>query len=567
MYNLFKISCFLLLTIIIITMFDSCATIMAPNGGPKDTIPPVILNFEPKNNTLNYKSGNIILEFSKFMNKSKVIENIFISPSVPLKFNWSKKTLEIVFNKALQDTTTYSFQLDTEYLDFLGNKPEKAFNLIFSTGQSLDSGSISGKLFSEKPDGIYIFAYRIDNINPDTLNPSKVKAHYRTQVGTSGEFQFNGLKMGKYRFFAVDDKFKDELIDFNSDQISSANRDIIISNKKEKFNLRIGNPIDNLAPTLTNAISINQRKIAVMFSEDIDTNSINSRAFRLSDSNGTETNEVISAYLKDKSSKEVILISKDSMFQKDKWKVTATTNFENSIKDLSKNKISDSNNIAYFYGSDEKDTNKLSLINFEIKDSTKEIETDKFFLFNFNQAISFDEFKKRVSLNTIDDKEVNSEMTQIQSNSFKIKPLALLNSRSWYKIKIDMNKFTSLEGNSSKDTTFLVRFSTKSKAEGLIVSGQIIDSTNLKGKYILELTSTDKRSKYITSTFDRNWKFDNVLVGTYKLSIYLDENLNNTYDFGTFYPFKTSEVFYYLEKEIKVNSGWSIEDIILKITK
>lgn len=567
MNNFFKIIYFLLISILVCALFESCATIVAPKGGPKDTIPPIITNYEPQNNTINYKNNNIILEFSKFMNKSKVIENIFISPSIPIKFNWSKKTLEIVFTKALQEDITYSFQLGTEYTDYLGNKPEKAFNLIFSTGQSLDSGNLKGKLYAEKPQGIYIFAYRIDNINPDTLNPSKTKANYRTQVGTSGEFEFKGLKFGKYRFFAVDDKFKDEVIDFNSDQVGCATKDIEINTKKEELNIRLGNAIDNTAPTLTFANCINQKKVLITFSEEIDTNSISNKAFVISDSSGQKTNEIVASYFKEKSNKDIYLILKDTLSQKDKWKVTVLSKISNPIKDLSNNKISDSNNVSYFFGSDDKDSTKLSLINFDIKDSTKELESDRAFQFNFSQAISFSDFKNRVKLTTIDDKEVSYINSQVQENIYRIILSNPLISRSWYKLKVDMNKFTSLEGKNAKDTIYTIRFSTKAKAEGMTVSGKIIDSTNYKGKYRLELTSADGKNKYSISSTNQNWKFENVAIGNYKLSTYLDENDNNKYDFGTFFPFKVAERFYTLEKEIKINSGWNIEDVILKITK
>ena len=41
--------------------FSRCANIMTPEGGPKDTIPPVIVKLEPGNFATNFKEKKIKL--------------------------------------------------------------------------------------------------------------------------------------------------------------------------------------------------------------------------------------------------------------------------------------------------------------------------------------------------------------------------------------------------------------------------------------------------------------------------------------------------------------------------
>ena len=142
---------------------SGCAVIESPKGGEKDKTPPKILEIEPKGG-INYKSKTVTFEFSQYMDKNKVIENISISPTTELKFDWSGKSLEVEFVKDLDSNTTYSLNLGTDYTDYLQNKPEEALSYIFSTGNTIDSGSIEGNLFSKETQGVYIFAYKKTNL-------------------------------------------------------------------------------------------------------------------------------------------------------------------------------------------------------------------------------------------------------------------------------------------------------------------------------------------------------------------------------------------------------------------
>ena len=44
-----------------------CANIMSPEGGPKDTLPPVIVNLTPNNFATNFKEKKIYIEFNEYV--------------------------------------------------------------------------------------------------------------------------------------------------------------------------------------------------------------------------------------------------------------------------------------------------------------------------------------------------------------------------------------------------------------------------------------------------------------------------------------------------------------------
>jgi hypothetical protein len=68
-------------------------------------------------------------------------------------------------------------------------------------------------------------------------------------------------------------------------------------------------------------------------------------------------------------------------------------------------------------------------------------------------------------------------------------------------------------------------------------------------------TSADEEGRFV---------FKNIPEGTYRLVVFGDDNDNGLPDYGTFEPFRFSEKLNVYDKEIKVKSGWNVEDIALE---
>lgn len=320
--NYSKISLYFVITIIFITNIYGCANIQAPDGGPRDTIPPNIIDISPPNFQNNFtfdKYPEIIITFDKYMDKGKVIENIFVSPDTKLKYNWSGKKLEISFLDTLLPQTTYTLNLGAEYTDFLGNKPQESFTYVFSTGEKIDKGIIKGQVVDKsinKTDktssNLYVFAYKIDDIanndndnnklkiinQLDEINDKKVddkkdkkadsifiKPNYQTQVGKDGNFSFNGLKAGKYIITAIDDKYKDKKFDLGIDRIGLSNNIIEINDSLQfTTNIKLGNIIDITPPILNSSEFISKNRISINFSENIDPSNFSKYSVLITDS-------------------------------------------------------------------------------------------------------------------------------------------------------------------------------------------------------------------------------------------------------------------------------------------
>jgi hypothetical protein len=91
-------------------MGSGCAQIGMPLGGPKDTIPPVLLNSNPPNNTIHYKGNRIVLTFDEYVQLNNLQENLLVAPtpkSTP-NVDYKLKTVTIKLRDTLLANTTYS---------------------------------------------------------------------------------------------------------------------------------------------------------------------------------------------------------------------------------------------------------------------------------------------------------------------------------------------------------------------------------------------------------------------------------------------------------------------------
>jgi hypothetical protein len=274
------------LFIIIALISFNCAGQVAPSRGPPDKTPPKIIATSPEPMALNYKENKFAFSFDKYVNKRTFQESFFVSPTIRgLSYDWSGTEVEIIFEDTLQPMTTYIITIGTDLLDTRGNRLDKAFSLPFSTGDFIDSCAISGSVIDEKPEGVMVFAYRLDGINPDTLNPVRAKPDFLTQTGRQGTFLLPYMPVGRFRVMAVRDDYKNLVYDVQTDQFGMYTSDVTLTSEKSifsgvQFKLSIE---DTAAPFLSSARSIDQSHILLRFSEEMNEESIRSGNISLFD--------------------------------------------------------------------------------------------------------------------------------------------------------------------------------------------------------------------------------------------------------------------------------------------
>jgi hypothetical protein len=99
-----------------------------------------------------------------------------------------------------------------------------------------------------------------------------------------------------------------------------------------------------------------------------------------------------------------------------------------------------------------------------------------------------------------------------------------------------------------------------------VVSGRLTKKDESDNNVKLLLSSFGGTNGIFRTSGDEEGRFvfRNIPEGTYRLIVFDDENDNGLPDYGTFEPFRFSEKLNVYDKEIKVKSGWNVEDVVIE---
>lgn len=126
----------------------SCAnTTTPPSGGPKDTIPPVIMEVVPVMGATNVptKKTKLYLKFNEYV-QVKDAKSLFLSPPLEKapKYRLKGKGVEISFEGDLDSNKTYTLDVTNAIADNNEGNMFPGFTLVFSTGDRIDSMVVTG---------------------------------------------------------------------------------------------------------------------------------------------------------------------------------------------------------------------------------------------------------------------------------------------------------------------------------------------------------------------------------------------------------------------------------------
>lgn len=307
--------------LISLTLFR-CANMQRPTGGPKDSLPPKILNESPANYSINFKENEIVLTLDEFIKLTNQFKEFSISPDLEKQpeYKIKKKTLHIILPDSLEKNTTYTINFGKGLVDYNEGNPLLNYNYVFATGPELDSLEIKGsvknaftKVFDEKIDKdvkVLLIPTRQDSIF------GKRKANIFTLVDSSGNFTFRNLKEDTYRIYALKEQNNDRIYNNPEESIGFLKDSIVLdqnisgikltysTGKPEKFRtiekkiekngiilLTFNQPIDNpkvniIIPTTDDAdYSLNYsntKDSAFIFMKKLDFDSVK---FQIADNN------------------------------------------------------------------------------------------------------------------------------------------------------------------------------------------------------------------------------------------------------------------------------------------
>lgn len=183
----------------------SCANIIPPTGGPRDSLPPVLISASPKDSTLNFKGNRITLTFDEYIDLREVQNNLLFTPlfeTVPV-VDVKLKTVNIRIRDTLEPNTTYTFDFGNAITDVNENNPYKYYTYTFSTGSYIDSLQLRGRVLlaeNGKADSTLTIVLHNDLVDSAVM---KKRPRYATRVDSSGYFRFKNLPRDSFAIYAI----------------------------------------------------------------------------------------------------------------------------------------------------------------------------------------------------------------------------------------------------------------------------------------------------------------------------------------------------------------------------
>ncbi len=184
-----------------------CANIIPPSGGPRDSLPPKLVSATPADSTLNFRENRISFVFDEYVDLQEVQNNLLFTPTFEINPEVSVrlKTVSVRFRDSLLPNTTYILNFGNAIRDINENNPVRNFTYVFSTGNVLDSLTLSGRVLlaeNGKTDStLTILLHR----NLEDSAVIKQRPIYVARVNGDGRFLFTNLPRDTFAIYALGD--------------------------------------------------------------------------------------------------------------------------------------------------------------------------------------------------------------------------------------------------------------------------------------------------------------------------------------------------------------------------
>lgn len=212
----------------------ACASIGSPDGGIYDEIPPKVVSCSPADKSVGNKDRKMSIRFDEYIKLENANEKVIVSPPQlePANIRADGKSVKITLYDSLQANTTYTIDFSDAIVDNNEGNPMGHYTYSFSTGTDIDTMEVSGAVLNaadlEPVKGILVGLYPMDSLFDDSLFRTKPFSRVSRTNG-SGRFSIKGVKPGKYRAFALEDKDgnfifsqKSERIAFSTDTLTTS---------------------------------------------------------------------------------------------------------------------------------------------------------------------------------------------------------------------------------------------------------------------------------------------------------------------------------------------------------
>lgn len=524
-----------IITLLLILFLASCASIVPPSGGPKDTTPPVCEEKVPKDNTLNFNSKTIEFHFDEYVVLNDITNQFIISPPLEEKpaISIRGKKVEVEFKEELKPNTTYTINFGNGIKDNNEGNTLSGLSYTFSTGDYIDSLSLDGKVkdaYTQLPKiDAAIGLYKIE----DDSTIFKTKPWYLTRPDSSGNYKFNYLSPGEYQLVAFED--------LNRNLKIESNEKIAFYPKQIKLSYEESDTLTQLYPLFISEQYIKVAPKIITYKE------LAKGKYQIVTGGSNCNYSIDEGQLSNKSSKVVI----------------ATPKFCDTITVFTNKECIDSTMLKV----------KVDSIEENIIINCKSKEYSKFLVNSSSPATNYN-FLKPITLNfTTPPVEIRENEIKLMEDSIEIKDISVkkdsnnpLSLYIDYKLKPETPYTLILPQACIKDiyAQELDSLGIKLTTAKTAFFGNLSILVENKDSAQLIVQLLDQQSNIVKEDIIKSSKtlsYNNTIPGQYFVKVIEDENKNEVWDAGNYFLGKQPERVYITPKSIEVRANWDITDI------
>ncbi|HET9745924.1 MAG TPA: Ig-like domain-containing protein [Chitinophagaceae bacterium] len=207
-----RIVLFFLLILLIIkipVLIVGCANIVPPMGGPRDSLPPLLVKVTPPDSSTGFNTKTITFTFDEFIDRPQdLFRNLIISPTPSIFPSVENKlrTLTVRIKDTLEPNTTYYYNFGDAIKDVNEGNVLRNFSYIFTTGNTLDTLQLGGKVILAETGGIDSTLFVMLHRSGEDSAVLKDRPRYITKLDGQGNFLFRYLPTGTYYIYALKDE-------------------------------------------------------------------------------------------------------------------------------------------------------------------------------------------------------------------------------------------------------------------------------------------------------------------------------------------------------------------------
>jgi len=210
-----------------VTLVCRCAHQVSPSGGPADETPPRMIVSYPAQGMVNTPRQAVVsVTFSEWVSPQSAEKCVSFFPPPPggFKIRVRGKRVDLSPAKPLADSTTYHVEFSTGLKDLHSQPIGTPFQLIFSTGPCLDSGSVSGCMvlrdgpFSQPKAALFA----VTDSQPPLDTALFRMPDYIAQTDSFGAFTLPNIRKGSYEIIGFADANNDNRLQAGREDVYAA---------------------------------------------------------------------------------------------------------------------------------------------------------------------------------------------------------------------------------------------------------------------------------------------------------------------------------------------------------